>query len=64
MAQRPSISGQALEEAVKMARLDLTDERKAAVGPALDMVHGLIDMLDGIELGDVPPASSFNARWV
>ncbi|WP_106349347.1 hypothetical protein [Antricoccus suffuscus] len=64
MAQRPSISGQPLEEAAKMARLDLSDARKEAVAPALDMVHGLVDLLDGIELGDVPPASSFNARWV
>ncbi|PRZ41602.1 hypothetical protein CLV47_109149 [Antricoccus suffuscus] len=47
-----------------MARLDLSDARKEAVAPALDMVHGLVDLLDGIELGDVPPASSFNARWV
>ena len=63
MAPRPSISGQPLDEVAKQARLELSDERKAAVGPALDMIHGLLDQLDRIELGDVPPASSFNARW-
>lgn len=64
MAQRPSISGQPLDEVAKLARLELSAERKAAAGPALDMVNGLVDLLDDIDLGDVPPASSFNARWV
>lgn len=64
MSQRPSISGKPLDEVAKLARLEMTDERKAAAGPAVDMVNGLVDLLDDIELGDVPPASSFNARWV
>lgn len=46
-----------------MARLELSPERKAAVGPAVDLVYGLVDQLDAVNLGDVPPATAFDARW-
>lgn len=62
-AQRPSCSGPTLDELARMARLELSPERKAAVGPAVDLVHGLVDQLDAVELGDVPPATAFDARW-
>ncbi len=63
MAQRPDSSGQAIEEIAKLARLDLSDERRAVVGPTLDMVNGLVDQLDAVVLVDEPPAAGFNARW-
>ena len=63
MVQRPTCTGQTLDEVTKLARLELTDERKAAVGPAIDMINGLVDQLDAITLGDVPPATGYDARW-
>lgn len=60
---RPACAGSTLDELARMARLDLTPERKAAAGPAADMVYGLVDQLDAVDLGDVPPATAFDARW-
>lgn len=54
----------ALEHAARVARLDLTTERRQVVGPAIEQVYALIDILDGVELGDTPPATAFDARWV
>jgi len=33
------------------------------VGPALEGVYALIDMLDAVQLGEIAPATAFNARW-
>lgn len=60
---RPPCAGSTLDELARMARLDLGPERKAVVGPAVDMVYGLLDQLDVVALGDVPPATAFDARW-
>ncbi len=58
-----SFQGEAFEHACRSARLVLSVERRAAVGPALEGVYGLIDMLDAVQLGETPPATAFNARW-
>lgn len=60
---RPDCSGPMLDELLRMARLELGPERMAAVGPAVDQIYGLVDRLDAVELGDVAPATAFDARW-
>ena len=63
MAQRPSFSGEPIEQLLAVARLHLDDARKAALGPTMDQMYGLIDLLDGVDLAEVPPATAFDARW-
>ncbi len=58
-----SFQGEAFEHACRSARLDLSAERRAVVGPALEGVYALIDMLDAVQLGEIAPATAFNARW-
>lgn len=41
----------------------MNGERRAAAGPVVDMVMGLFDSLDEIEVGEAPPATAFDARW-
>ncbi|MBB3084638.1 hypothetical protein [Geodermatophilus sabuli] len=48
---------------VSFARLDLSPERKAAMAPALDLIVGLIDSLDAVDVGETPPASAYDPRW-
>ena len=60
---RPECSGSTRDELARFARLELSPEREEAVGPAVDMVYGLVDQLDAVDLGDVPPATAFDARW-
>jgi len=55
--------GEAFEHACRTARLDLTAERRAVVGPTLEGIYALIDLLDAVELGETPPATAFDARW-
>ncbi len=63
MEPRPSFFGATLEHALAVARLPLPDERLAVAGPTLDMMYGLIDLLDDLDLGETPPATAFDARW-
>lgn len=58
-----SFQGQAFENACRNARLELSAERRSVVGPALEGVYALIDLLDAVELGETPPATAFDARW-
>ena len=58
-----TFSGPALALAADNARLPLSEERLAVVGPALTQIYGLIDALDAVELGETPPATAFDARW-
>ncbi|SFO47432.1 hypothetical protein SAMN05216207_10652 [Pseudonocardia ammonioxydans] len=60
---RPSCSGSTLDELLRMARLELAPERVAAVGPTVGDIYGLMDRLDAVELGEVVPATAFDARW-
>lgn len=63
MDPRPSFSGDTLAQLSRVARLPLDDQRTAAVGSALDLIYGLVDTLDDVELGETPPATAFDARW-
>ena len=38
-------------------------ERPELVGPVLTEIYSLIDDLDHVPLGEVPPATAFDARW-
>jgi Asp-tRNA(Asn)/Glu-tRNA(Gln) amidotransferase C subunit len=65
MAQtaRSPLGDAAFDQVLAFARLDLSAERKAVAGPAVEMVSGLFDSLDEIEVGETPPATAFDARW-
>ena len=58
-----SFSGEALASALRTARLELTEERAALVGPTVEGIYALIDRLDDVPLGETPPATAFDARW-
>ncbi len=60
---RPSIDEAGLSQLLSLARLEVTPERKAVVGPALDLVLGLMDSLDSVDVGETPPATAFDPSW-
>jgi Asp-tRNA(Asn)/Glu-tRNA(Gln) amidotransferase C subunit len=60
---REPLGDEALHQLLSLARLDLTIERRATASPAVDMVIGLFDSLDEVEVGETPPAPAFDARW-
>ena len=62
-APRPPVTPELVRTLAEQARLSLDEDRVAQVVPVLDLVTGLVDQLDGIGLGDVPPATSFEGRW-
>ncbi|MGY1670620.1 hypothetical protein [Geodermatophilus sp. SYSU D00710] len=62
-APRSPLGDEVLDQLLAHARLDLTDERRAAAGPAVTMVLGLYDSLDEVAVGEMPPAAAFDARW-
>jgi Asp-tRNA(Asn)/Glu-tRNA(Gln) amidotransferase C subunit len=58
-----SFSGDALAHAARAARLEITSDRAAFVGPTVEAIYALIDQLDEVPLGETPPATAFDARW-
>lgn len=60
---RPPITPELVRTLAQQARLPLDDDRVAAVAPVLELVTSLVDELDQVDFGDVPPATSFDARW-
>ena len=60
---RQPLGDAAFDQLLAFARLDLPAERKATAGPAVQMVMGLFDSLDDVEVGETPPATAFDARW-
>jgi hypothetical protein len=52
-----------LQAAARLARLPLSDDRAAALLPALDGVFQMLAALDQASLGETAPAFSFKARW-
>lgn len=60
---RPVFDESTIAGLARVARLELSDERQAAVGPALTGIYKLVDQLDRVDLSDVPPATAFDARW-
>ncbi len=60
---RPPLGDAAFDELLTYARLDLTPERKIAASPGFAAVLALLDSLEGIELGETPPAAAFDPSW-
>lgn len=63
ITQRPQCTGPVLDGLASMARLELSPARQAAVGPTVDMIYGLVDQLDALDLAETPAAITFDARW-
>jgi Asp-tRNA(Asn)/Glu-tRNA(Gln) amidotransferase C subunit len=55
--------GEALEHALRTARLDVPAERAETVRSTAEAVYALLDELDSLELGETPPATALDARW-
>ena len=55
--------GEALDLAVRQARLDLGPERLAQVAPMINGLYATLSALDDVPLGETPPATAFDARW-
>ena len=62
-SERLPVGEAGLEQLLAVARLELSPERRAVVGRAVDMILGMIDTLDDIEIGETPPATAFDPRW-
>lgn len=60
---RHSLADGAISPLSRFARLDLSEDRAAAIAPVVDGVMALIDTLDSIDVGETPPATAFDARW-
>ncbi|MDN5798340.1 MAG: hypothetical protein L0H79_21690, partial [Intrasporangium sp.] len=59
----PRVTPELVRTLAEQARLPLEEDRVAQVAPVLELVTSLVDRLDGLDLADVPPATSFDARW-
>jgi hypothetical protein len=60
---REPLSEAALDTLLTFARLELSVDRRAAAGPVMDLLIGLSDTLDAVEVGETPTAAAFDARW-
>jgi Asp-tRNA(Asn)/Glu-tRNA(Gln) amidotransferase C subunit len=60
---RPPITPDVARTLTEHARLPIAEERLEEVGGLLQLVQTLIDQLDAVDLGDTPPATTFDARW-
>lgn len=63
-APRPSLQDGAITQLGEFARLPLAEGRRDLVARTLDGVLSLTDTLDSIDIGETPPATAFDARWV
>ncbi|GMA40604.1 hypothetical protein [Mobilicoccus caccae] len=60
---RPPLTAEPFAALTANARLELAPERTEQVAAMVDLANGLMDSLDRIPLGELPPASAFDARW-
>lgn len=60
---RPEVTSELTAALAEHARLPLTEERVTDATGLLQLVQSLIDQLDAVDLGETPPATSFDARW-
>lgn len=61
-AKERDLDDEAISTLARAVRLDLPPGHLAALAPAVRGTYALIDTLDGAALGDVPPATAFDAR--
>ena len=62
-SQPTSINPADLSVLAKAAALDLPQDRHEVVAPALEMVLQMLQALDAVDLGELPPTNSFDPRW-
>ncbi|MCW2641115.1 MAG: uncharacterized protein JWP76_3421 [Dactylosporangium sp.] len=55
--------GDALEHALRTARLDVPPDRVEILRATVESVYSVLDQLDTLDLGETPPATALNARW-
>lgn len=60
---RPPVTPELTATLAEHARLPLPEDRVADTAALFQAVQSLIDQLDSVDLGDTPPATSFDARW-
>lgn len=60
---RPPVTPELTATLAEHARLPLPKERFADTSGLLQLVQSLVDQLDAVDLGETPPATSFDARW-
>jgi len=60
---RPTVTPEMLRTLAEHARLPMPDDRVEAAAATADLVQGAVDGLDAVDLGDTPPATTFDARW-
>lgn len=52
-----------IDELLRHAELDLDDERRAALLPVLEGIGAAIAAVRAVDVGELPPATAFDARW-
>ena len=62
MSRKPLAEAE-LSMLAAVAKLDLSDDRRTALRPALDDMLAQFDALDEVDVGETPPAHSFDPRW-
>ena len=63
MSSRVPTDPKLLEDAARLAGLELSPDRIAQLVPAMDGFYTLLDALDRGDLGETPPAFAFRAKW-
>ena len=60
---RIPVTKQAIATLTQAARLDLPEDRTQLMAETMDEIFELLDTLDGVELGETPPAFAYRAKW-
>ena len=56
-------AGTSLTGLLAYADLELDDARRSALAPMLEQVRASIAVIRSIDVGELPPATAFDARW-
>lgn len=60
---RTPVTKQDIATLAKAARLDLPEDRTQLMAETMDDIFRMLDTLDGVALGETPPAFAFRAKW-
>lgn len=60
---RPPATPELTRALAEHARLPLREDHLADTTALLQLVDSLVDRLAAVDLGDTPPATTFDARW-
>ena len=61
--ERGPMDDSTLQALAGIAALDLSPDRRAVVAPALEGMLAQFDTMLALDVGETPPAHSFDARW-